>query len=972
MSQANIHFVADCDSPLSAAAEFIIQHSDNLPDLTATQIILSEPRAAPFLRKRLLQQTAQQQALLGPNFFRLNNWLHQYNSSGISVCPEQARQLILVEALNQVPKLLGNANPWTLAAYLLQLFDRLTLNRIEMLDDLEQFAQQLSHWYGLNSTPRGLLNEAQLIHYLWHAWHEQLEAMGMTDPKVAYILALQNSLARPQQHLHLIGIEPQYKVEREWLQQLLQNQHVHLWLHGTLHDINTTNLAQQDLLQFSAALNITPPVSHKEPDHFADCLHTIFNPAAAPLLQRSEQLKQIYPHSPLRKHISQFAAQNAEQEAQAIDIQVRQWLIEGKRHIGIVTENRRLARRLRALLERANVHLQDAAGWALSTTRVAATIEAMLECIETDFSHQALLDFLKSPFLFPDLDRDAYKKLIYRFEHDIIHHEQITHGLQRYRKAIMHRQQRLSELWQTSSDELLDLLERIEDATNPLGKKFKQTLPIAYFLDTLKDTLRTLGLVESFSEDAAGIDILNLVEEMHYAAGKQPFKSNWLGFRAWLGNNLEQHYFAPPTLNNTVQLLSLDQSALQQYDGLIMASTEHEYLPGAADHSPFFNDAVLAELELPTREQSIQKKLRYFYRLLHSAPHILITYRESENAEPILPSPWLSALIEFHRLCYNDDLQHPYLQQWLAAGRSRVMRCDTEALPSRQQRPQPTAPVELLPPSISASAYQQLMDCPYKFFAAQCLKLAAPEEIRQVLSKREFGERVHQCLQAFHSNVAHLPGPFTLELNAGNRAAAIQLLEEISNKVFAYDIIDNYTHRGWQHQWQEVIPVYIDWQIQRWGNAQVHATELRQEKQLNDKVAINGRLDRIDKTAAGYEIIDYKTGLSVTKKSILAGESIQLPFYAWLAEDSDTPVQQVEYLMVNRAKDFTEKFHLKEAELQQLTRAIADRLTTIFAQLHQQQPLPAWENEKTCQYCDMSCLCRVTSWDDANSEISTA
>jgi len=42
-----------------------------------------------------------------------------------------------------------------------------------------------------------------------------------------------------------------------------------------------------------------------------------------------------------------------EQEAQAADVQVRRWLLAGKTSIAVVVQDRLVARRLRALLERA-------------------------------------------------------------------------------------------------------------------------------------------------------------------------------------------------------------------------------------------------------------------------------------------------------------------------------------------------------------------------------------------------------------------------------------------------------------------------------------------------------------------------------------------------------------------------------------------------------------------------------------------
>ena len=71
-----------------------------------------------------------------------------------------------------------------------------------------------------------------------------------------------------------------------------------------------------------------------------------------------------HPTSPLSGRLQIAAAAGAEQQARVVEIQVRRWLLQGLRRIGIVTQDRRLARRLRALLEREPKALADlTAAW---------------------------------------------------------------------------------------------------------------------------------------------------------------------------------------------------------------------------------------------------------------------------------------------------------------------------------------------------------------------------------------------------------------------------------------------------------------------------------------------------------------------------------------------------------------------------------------------------------------------------------
>ena len=973
-TQPNLHFTPYWHSPLGDAAQYIIEHAPQLPDLTDTRVVIAEPRAAVSLRRALLAAAAQKgmQALLGPQVIPFEQWLLQYIPADSRVCTQQNRLLILVEALFDKPDLLGQANAWTLADSLLDLFDELTLNHVSITTDANNFAKQLANWYAIKQIDlQGLQHEARLVHGLWQAWHTQLQANQLTDPATAHSLALQHSLTALATNgaLHFIGIEPQSRAQRDWLGQLLSYRNVHVWWHGSVLASQPQVRADAALLTLCSELNVEP-VHETHSDAYQDTLASVFAEAAA-LGTRAKQLRTQYAESALNNRIAVFSALNAEQEAHAIDVQCRQWLLDGKQHIAIITENRRLARRVRALLERAGILLQDAAGWALSTTRAAATIEALLLCIEDDFAKDALLDLFKSPFLFPDLERDYLKNQVYRLEHDIIHNEGITNGLTRYQEGIRDRAERLRDIWNVPPSTVSDLLQRLGDACQPLLlllQRRNQRHPLQDYLSALRTVLDNTGLSLSLQNDAAGMLILQGLDEMHSAGQAHHVKRYWRDFRAWLGRNLEKSYFRPGNNSSPVELLSLGQSQLQHFDAIILAAAEQDYLPGAPARSPFFNDAVRTQLGLATREEFNQQRLRQFYRLLHSAPAILISHRAEQDGEPVTPSPWLAALVSFHQLAYQDDLQAQRLHALLRSGLTQVKRWDSDVLPLRQTQPQPRLPDDLIPPTISASDYQSLLDCPYQFFAARCLHLSPPEEIRMVLSKREYGERVHLCLQAMHSDVAYLPGPFTQAINESNKAQATVLLQQISEAVFNKDLKDNYTHRGWYHQWLETIPVYIDWQIERNQNMQVAYTEHRSESALNGQLSIKGRLDRIDQGDQGYAIIDYKSGGTPTKKEIESGEKIQLPFYALLAQNEGLPVSRVEYLHIGKAKDFKSVFPQSGETLQQLTADIGSRLQQLMQQLRDGQALPAWENKDACKYCEMSTLCRVGGWEEDQNQ----
>jgi len=979
-----IQLVAYADDPLEALAHRIItEQQQNLPDLSHVTVLLAEPLAASRLRQCLLQQAAKVgvAALLGPRVLGLKQWVMQFLPNDIRPCDPHLQLLLLVEALLQHPELIHAANPWALADDLISLFDDLTLKQIGLPEDLASFTQQLQHAYGVQQRQIDALGqEARLVFTLWHAWHQQLQSEGLTDRQTAYLLALSQSLQHPdniETKLYLAGFHQFQPAELEWLQPLLSQKRGVLILHGQpLQSPSSSHAETEPLLHPDQPLHtllqqlqpLQPLVSPPDPaarDATSIVLDQIYHHHGDQLQQRAHDVQQQFSDNPLQATLQIYMANHAEDEARAVELQVRLWLLQGRQRIAIVTENRRLARRIRALLERANINLQDSAGWALSTTSAAAGLERWLECLEEDFAHLPLLDLLKSPFVFPDLDRETLQRAALRLQQDIILQENISSGLNRYRTHIKHRLARLPDGFASQSDTLLLLITRLEQAAQPLLQLIKQQRATAQdWLAALQQSLLTLGMDQALANDEAGNRVIQTLEQMQPAAKSSQLQLDWLGFRTWLGRTLEQSHFQPASHSQSVQLLGLSQSRLLTFDALVIAGAERETLPGKTNLSPFFNDAVRRELGLSASNEILAQHFYQFRRLLQSAPRILISARREQNGEAVSSSPWLDAMQAFCQLAWHKPLGSAQLAALLRSPASEVFRADSEQLPLLQQQPRPRLPQALLPSRYSPSSYQQLLDCPYQYFAARGLGLSASEEIRIALSKADYGERVHLCLQAFHCDVKGLPGPFADPLSDNNRTAAIKLLMQIAQQVFAHDLNDNFEHHGWLQQWHKQIPAYLDWQQQHATQWQVVAVEAEKSIQLQNGVQLNGQLDRIDtQREKQLAVIDYKTGRTAKLEEILNGEAVQLPLYALMVNNSNIDnVAQVGYLEFANDGSVSMPLLLTHDQLSELAPAVAQRLADLVTQLQQGKGMPAWGDEKTCNWCDMSLLCRRTAW----------
>lgn len=943
-------------------------YQDRLPDLSRIMILMPDGEARHRFNRLLLMQSPDG-VVLGPRLMSLPELVQQHSPADIACINLHARELLLVEALREHKQLYGKSNPWLLAENLLQLFDELNRQQCHLPKNYDSFKKTLEQAYGFDNNARErlapLLNhEAELVYTLWNAWREQLTAEGLRDPHDDYCRRLANlNLPDDIEHCYILGYSRLLPAEAAWFIRTAQTGRTSLTIQGQTGNNNSDYHPDAVISSLLGSLQDVTINKLTEANPFSQTINTVFTQTGEAIAARAQTYAATLTKSPLHERVEILGAKSPEQQALGIELQVRLWLAENVGQIGIVCQDRRLARRLRALFERSGIQLQDQSGWALSTTSAAAVLERWLECIEQDFDHLPLLDLLKSPLLIDEPGREAHLKAVYRFEQDIVLHENIASGLQRYRRQLDLRHKRLPEIWtQEMTTALHGLFDQLEHAASPLlAIMGKQNLQPMTFIKALQESLQRLNLHEAFSSDAAGQRILNELDGMAQALNGRKLVMHWAELRGWLGRTLERYNFCPQAMQSRVQLLDINNSALSRFDALIIAAADQEHLPGRSEPSAFFNDAVKQALGLEVSTDKHRQQFYHFRCLLEAAPRLLLTYHHEQNGESIAPSPWLAAIQNFHQLAWGDRLDAMTLNQYLAAGYTGF-NC---SLPLETNKPVPAqprvaCPAQLLPTSLSASGYQQLIDCPYQFFAARCLNLKSSDEIRTELEKSDYGQRIHLCLQVFHDQLEGYPAPFGQAVNEHNRQLAEQHLDDISQVIFSRDLEDNFQHRGWLRRWQQTIPLYIEWQIKR--ESEWHFSQAEHEGSVElSTYSIKGRLDRLDQSLdnKNYAIIDYKTGYTPTPAEVNNGEAVQLPFYALLLGEH---IQRVEYLLVD--KEVKTKAMLEGEWLDELREQQQVRLTSIIEALHNGHELPAWGDEKTCGYCDMQGLCRRDAWQE--------
>lgn len=272
--------------------------------------------------------------------------------------------------------------------------------------------------------------------------------------------------------------------------------------------------------------------------------------------------------------------------------------------------------------------------------------------------------------------------------------------------------------------------------------------------------------------------------------------------------------------------------------------------------------------------------------------------------------------------------------------------------------PRPVVSPELLPQSISPSGYNALVACPYQYFARHVLKLNELDEVREELDKRDYGTWVHAVLQRFHNEIP--------VLQTQDRVAAEQVMQRVSDEVFATALTHDYLAQAWLLRWQALIPAYLDWQLENEAAGwRYQGSEVPFKIEVTENLVLRGRLDRVDaylNEPDNLSVLDYKTQSIQILKSKLKepGEDVQLACYATAVSASTAAFVSLEEETVLAVAPVD--------EMETLAQLNFERLKTIFSQLRAGAGLPAHGAEKVCGYCEMKGLCRRGEWEEVQDQ----
>ena len=695
-----------------------------------------------------------------------------------------------------------------------------------------------------------------------------------------------------------------------------------------------------------------------------------------------------------------FTAESAQDEAEIAATRVLGHLREGRVPVAIVAQDRLLTKRIHAHLQAVGVDWRDETGWRLSTTPIAAFVMSWLQACARDASSDALLDFVK---------------LCPRWTEDEVMSFEAVVRRERLRRAA-------AVMAHADVPTLSGLADVLAAGAQPrtLGAWRRQVLSILFESAFL--SAEDVATSDSLTDDAVPFfELLRLRQEIALDAASLD-ASGWTGaldaavldwdvaqapdwqalsrtrFTAWLRATLEGASFKPGYIGR-IEVVALPMAQLygRPLGAVVLAGCDATHLPSYVAEQGIWTPQQREILGLDSPSASTQKAYDAWCVALRSAVVDLL-WRQSDGEQAVQPAPWLSRLMQGAQESVADEAQ--ITSAWFAkrAWEAGVDERETTACEANATAPAQGRLDQDLPATVSASAYQALRDCPYRFYALHALKLSDAAELAEAPGSREFGNWVHATLHRFH--VQRLANGEAASSAAQDRLA----LDGHADASLSPWLRDDPDFLPYVAVWPSLRDGYLAWlSTHEATGLRVEATEDKRDRLLwltpdaessadapaaALSVSLKGTIDRIDTMGNGSGsgsgvlrrvLMDYKTErLDKTKARVSKPlEDTQLAFYVALVnEEQAESAVAAQYLnlsgkaLADGRPDGQATQAVSSPQAISSAHSLLEGIRTDWLRMGSGTPLLPLGDGAVCTHCAAKGLCRKPYWGDVAGDAS--
>ena len=579
--------------------------------------------------------------------------------------------------------------------------------------------------------------------------------------------------------------------------------------------------------------------------------------------------------------ISRLQAADAQQEAAAIALLLREAMeVPGKR-AALITPDRDLARRVAAELARHGITADDSAGAPLADAPAAAFLRLIARMIADGFAPAALLAVLKHPLCSAGMERGVWLEAVRGLERKCLRGPRPAAGLQALRTALPAGDTVLVALVDALQSALGDFIALPPSPSRPPADLLALHLAAAEALAATPDFPGGIRLYAGEEGEALARHLASLGEAL---AEMPPIAAaSWpCAFDAMLAGPIAPPFRAQrdTAAHPRIAILGLLEARLQSFDRVILGALEENIWPQATEPGPWMSRPMRARFGLPAPEARIGRVAADFFHAAASASELVLSTARKRGGAPSVPTRWLTRLETFLKGQGEIVLPASLAARWAAA------------LDEPLEDPKPckraafSPPVKVRPRRLSVSDATQLIADPYAFYAARILRLRPLDDLDADIGAREYGTLVHHAMRFFLTGLGTgWPGAEAARALWHQACAEALQKEAVHPGVLAF----------WGPRMTRMGEFVIaEEETLRAQNGLVRClTEHKGSLTLNlagGDVEIVATADRLDELAGGgWRILDYKTGQVPGATQVIAGAAPQLALEAMILEAGGYP-----------------------------------------------------------------------------------
>ena len=588
-----------------------------------------------------------------------------------------------------------------------------------------------------------------------------------------------------------------------------------------------------------------------------------------------------------------------EDAAAALALMMRETLETPGKTCALVTPDLALGRRVAARLERWGIVADVSSGQPLSRMDAGRLIDLAVRFVASPLDPHALLGLLKHPLVRLDPGGTDPALALGALEH---------HGLRgprrrdwvRLRRALLKAGQPRddgkppSEGTRARLTAATALVDRLEALSAAALAPFTPEAPLDAAARTLTELVEALAGQDAWAgpdgETSAGL-LSGLIEggASLGAVSRAEFADL---VRALLA---EATVRTGGATQPRLRILGAIEARLVRADRMILAGLEEGVWPNAAPTDPFLSRPMRQTLGLPPPERRLGQTAQDFVQAA-CADEAILVHSERRGGQPAVRSRWLWRLEMLTRGADTPAapvaLERPsaHLEQ------ARALDAPARATPDYARRPAPRPPVDRRPRELPVTGVERWVRDPYAIYARYVLNLRQMDRPGQSAEAMARGNAVHKAVERLT-----LSWPEVLPDDCADQLETL-LLEELGEHGFEDAAMAREAPLA-----RNCARWLSDWEAER----RARGVEIRVEEKVEMRIPapagpfkLTAKADRIELSATGAAVLDFKTGQIPSAKQVKSGFSPQLTLtgailaHEGLSDTGPVPPEELTYVRV--------------------------------------------------------------------------